>query len=272
VEEDRIRDDLKLEGPRVVTFNNVLKWGEFPLATALADLLRIIRHGIGCAVEIEFAVDMRNSDRNASPGEKQPPCLYVLQIRPQVQQVINRQVKTNGYPESEVLCHSDRALGHGQIDNIQDVVYVKQRELDSFTTPRVADEVGVANERLKSRGDPYLLIGPGRWGTSDPRLGIPVKWKQISGARLIVETSFQDRLVEPSLGTHFFHNITTFRIGYLTLTTQSEGQKLDLCWLDGQQAEVETEFVRHIHLDHPLRVYLDGRGGKATILKPASED
>ncbi len=273
-DEDRIRDNLKLPGPRVVTFNNVLKWNAIPLAAALDELLDIMSKNMGCPVEIEFSVDMGDWGQTVAPGDKPiTPCLYVVQIRPQARHAMGADIQTEGYDHDEILCHTHRSLGHGAIEEVRDVVYVTQHELDYFTTPRVADEVGQHNQRLHRESCPYLLIGPGRWGTADPRLGIPVSWSQISGVRTIIETSFHNRVVEPSQGTHFFHNITSFGIGYLTLMTHdvTEGDGfLDRAWLDSQPAFAETDATRHVRLDQPLRIHLDGRAGKATILKPRS--
>lgn len=272
-DEDRIRDNLNMPGPRVVTFNNILRWNAIPLAEALDDLLRIVHHGIGCPVEIEFAIDMGDWGRHAPTGMKRrSPRLYVLQIRPQVQQLYSSRIETEGCDEDEILCHTDCALGHGHVEDIRDVVYVKRNDLDSFTTPKVAEQVGKINARLQQEQAPYLLVGPGRWGTSDSRLGIPVQWKQIAGAKIIVETAFNNRIVEPSLGTHFFHNITTFRIGYLTLNQDAQGHPFDQAWFDEQPAAHESQHVRHVRLPRPLRIRLNGQEGKAVILKPTADE
>jgi CheY-like chemotaxis protein len=266
-QEDLIRDNLRVAGPRMVTFNNILKWNTIPLAPALAELLSTVREGMGCAVEIEFAVDMGDFGQ-ASGQRRRTPCLNVLQIRPQVQQILQNEIQTEGFPEAQVLCHTHRSLGHGVIEEIRDVVYVKRADLSSTETPAVAAEVESINRRLRQDGAPFVLIGPGRWGTSDPSLGIPVRWRQIAGARIIVETPMAGRSIEPSQGTHFFHNVISFRIGYLTL----RGARLDRHWLDALPASAETANVRHVRLELPLRVHLDGRQGRAVILKPSPPD
>lgn len=269
-DEDRIRDSLNLPGPRIVTFNNLLKWNVIPLAPALELLLRIIGQGMGCPVEIEFALNMGDWGQEPAFGQKRRlPCLNVVQVRPQIQQVLQNQITTEGYPDDKIFCHTDRALGHGTLETLRDIVYITNQKLDGTVTPAVAGQVGEINAMLKREGHPYLLIGPGRWGTSDPSLGIPVKWSQISGVRVMVETPFEDRAVDPSQGTHFFHNVTSFRIGYLTLTNKD---MLDRAWLDGQSACTETEHVRHVQLERPLRIYLDGQNSKAVILKPAPSE
>jgi len=272
--EDRIRDRLDLAGPRVVTFNNILKWKAIPLAAALEELLRLFRTGLGCAVEIEFAIDMADYGRNVQRGqERAPPRLYVLQIRPQGYRLAHEPIDPGDFAAEEVLCRTDCSLGHGIIDDIGDVVYVKRMDIGHLETPSVADRIGAINADLVEEKRPYLLVGPGRWGSSDPALGIPVAWSQISGARVIVEAGFPGRAVEPSQGTHFFHNVVSFEIGYLTVTATSGavGQAFfDLEWLGRQPARREAADVRHVRLAQPLRVFLDGREGKATILKPTA--
>ncbi|MGI5863339.1 MAG: PEP/pyruvate-binding domain-containing protein [Myxococcales bacterium] len=273
-DDDLIRDNLSLPGPRVVTFNNILKWEELPLAPALAGLLKLFREGMGCPVEIEFAVDAGDWGRPARGPERQQPCLYVLQVRPQAVQVIEQNVRTEGFPPEEIFCCTDRSLGHGVVEGIRDIVYVKRQDLEAHETPQVAREVGEMNARLSAEKRPYLLIGPGRWGSSDPRLGVPVKWSEIAGAKVMVETDFKNRDVEPSQGSHFFHNVTSFRIGYLTLSNvdrraTAERRRCDFEWLRKQPAFAETAEVCHVRLESPLRIILDGRKSTAAILKPA---
>lgn len=274
-DDDMIRDDLGTPGPRIVSFHNVLRWNALPLAAALKEMLALFREGFGCPIEIEFAVDAGDLGRTVPPGRTpRRPCLHVLQVRPQATtQALEGTVETEGFDESRILCRTDRSLGHGVIEGIRDVVYVKRSDLQATETPRVAEQVGVLNAELSAHQTPYLLVGPGRWGSSDPRLGIPVRWAQIAGARVIVETVFQDREVEPSLAAHFFHNVTAFRIGYLTISNvdrrdAEHRRHLDAAWLEAQPVVADLGEVRHVHLDRPLRVLLDGRRSTATILKP----
>jgi len=260
-----VRDSLRVNGSRVVTFNNILKWNAIPLAPALHELLLIVRDGMGCPVEMEFAVDLGDYGQYGSDERKRRrPCLNVLQIRPQIQQVVQTEIPVEGFPAEEVLCDVSRALGHGMFDSIREVVYVKTQEISSTCTPQIAREVEVINAGLQREGAPYLLIGPGRWGTSDPSLGVPVRWRQIAGARVIVETPIAGRAVEPSQGTHFFHNVISFQIGYLTLADGA----LDRAWLDAQASVAETQYVRRVQTPAPLRVFLNGKLGRAVVLKP----
>ncbi len=271
----RIRDSLRDAGPRIVTFHNVLKWSSIPLAEALAEVLRIARQGLGCDADIEFAVDMGDHGSGTETGKRRRgPTLNILQIRPMTRQGgLDRQVRFVEPAPERILCRTERSLGHGVIDDIRDVVYVTAAQLNGSTTPAVARQVGEINAVLGRARRRYLLIGPGRWGTADSALGIPVEWSQIAGVRIIVETAFGDRSIDPSQGTHFFHNITSKQIGYLTLsafplrTTATEF--IDQKWLDEQPAQNESEAVRHVRLSRPLLAYLDGRACSATVLKPS---
>ena len=273
VDEDRIRDTLHIPGPRVITFNNILKWKAIPLAEALGELTRIFCSALACAVEIEFAVEMGDYGRHVPRGqERVPPRLYVLQVRPQSSTQMQDPVSSGDFRSEDLLIRTDRSLGHGVIEGIEDIVYVRTMDLAYNQTPSVAVAVGDFNADLVAEDRPYMLVGPGRWGSSDPSLGVPVEWSQISGARVIVETSICGRDVEPSQGTHFFHNILSFKIGYLTVSTSGavdvDSAYLDLDWLDAQPAVKETPELRHIRLPEPLGVYLDGTKGVATVLKP----
>jgi len=272
-DEDVLRDDLRQPGPRIVTFHNVLKWSALPLAPALARLLAIVKQGMGCAVEIEFALDAGDWGQASVDGRpRREPTLYVLQVRPQATPLLEGMVDVEGHAPESLVCRTHRSLGHGVIEGIRDIILVKRTDLQAFETPTVARQVGELNLRLLEQKRPYLLVGPGRWGSADPQLGIPVKWSQISGAKVIVEVPFDDRVVEPSQGAHFFHNVTSSRIGYLTVPKAGhltgDESPLDDAWLAAQTVESETSEVRHIALDAPLCVVLDGRLSRGAILKP----
>ena len=274
-EDDTVRENLRLAGPRVVSFNNVLKWHSIPLAEALTELLRVLSKGMGCAVEVEFAVDMGDLGRSVPRGvERRTPTLYVLQIRPLATHFKQQGVDHTRHDPDELVCWTDRSLGQGVINDVRDIVYVKRDALDVHTTKDVAKQVGELNARLRADKIPFVLIGPGRWGTSDPRLGIPVEWKQIARARVIAETPLEGMEVEPSQGTHFFQNITSLGVGYLTLRNTSRPSEngasfIDLAWLDAQPSFSETPAVRHVRLDEPLRIILNGQSSTGTVLKPA---
>ena len=271
--DDRIGDSLDQPGPRVVTFNNLLKYKAIPLAPALAELLQLCRIGMGCEVEIEFACDMGDWGRSVQRGrERVLPNLSVLQLRPIVIDTGFENHPHHEYPVEQCLCRSDMVLGHGLFDSIHDIIYVKREAFDPAQSPRIARQIGRINEKLKKRSASYILIGPGRWGSADPWLGIPVQWAQISSARIIVEASPEGYNVDPSQGTHFFQNITSLRIGYLTIPpgskAQSDAQFVDWDFMDGFPAQNETEFLRHIHAEKPFVVHIDGRKEQGVITKP----
>lgn len=267
-DDNTIRDNLRLKGPRVLTFNNILRWNEIPLPETLHKLLMVLRKSVGFPVEIEFAMDWPK-------GES--PVLYLLQMRPLAVQSLQADVDFGNYERSQILCETDMALGHGTFSNIRDIVFVKQGPVSAVTTPKIAEQVGNLNSSLIKQDRGYFLIGPGRWGSSDPSLGIPVQWSQIAGARLIAETSMDSHHVEPSQGTHFFQNIVSKGIGYLTLSqpareTGISQSMLDRDWLEKQPVVFETEWIKHIHLDQPLIANLDGRVGRAVVLKSVKRE
>jgi len=274
--DDIIRDEISKPGPRVITFNNILKWRIFPLAEALAEVLDLLRRAMGGDVEIEFAVDLGDHGRHGVRGSRSPPTLHLLQVRHTASQYHGESsLDLAEIPTDRVFCRTDCALGDGAIEGIADIVFVGARDLHAKTTPEAAIEVGLANARLQEAGRNYVLVGPGRWGTSDPALGIPVRWNDISAARVIVETPFGTRRVEPSQGTHFFHNITSLGIGHLTLrgeTPEQPWNQLDRDWLAAQPLVTEGRYVQHYQLDRPLSVHLQGRDGQAALLKPFDEE
>jgi CheY-like chemotaxis protein len=248
-------DGLHGSGPRAVTFAHVLKSELFPLARILQRLLQIGQAGFNQPVEIEFAVDL----------DAHPPQLAILQLRassPAEAQAYILEVGT--FPDGEILCRSRRALGHGVIRSIRDIVYVPPERFDPLRTGRIAEELRAINAGLHAAGRAYLLIGPGRWGSSTPTLGIPVNWADICGARVIIEAVLDNYAVEPSQGSHFFHNLICFGVAYLT----ADGpDAIDWGWLASRPAAAELEFVRHVRLERPIEVRINGRSSEGVVLK-----
>ncbi len=257
---DAVYDGVGRSGIRLVTFAPILKSEIFPLSRILTRLLALGERAMSCPVEIEFAVNLP-SERDG-PGE-----FAVLQIRPLVVEVGAEDLDEllRLADPTSLLCVSRQALGHGRIQDVRDIVYVKPVAFDRGSTVAAAAEVEEINKALMDEAAPYLLIGPGRWGTSDRWLGIPVEWRQIAGARVIVETELADVPSTPSEGTHFFHNITSAGIGYLTV--ERRGGQVDFEWLAAQPARTETRFLRHVRLERPLDVRIDGRSGRGLVLK-----
>jgi len=254
-ENDALYDGVSREGTRVVTFAPVLRQKDLPLAAALDALCRLGASGIGAPVEIEFAVDVKARK------------MGVLQMRPLV---INREMEAldlDSIATETILCRSTQVLGHGVIRDLRDIVVVAAGTFDRSRSQHVAREIGALNARLVEEHRDYLLIGPGRWGSNDPLLGIPVKWEQISGARAIVESGFRDMSVDPSQGSHFFQNLTAFQVGYFSVNPRLRNSFVDWDWLASQRAVHESPLVRHIRLEQGVTVTMNGRDRRGVIVK-----
>ncbi len=257
---DRVYEGLRKDGVPLISMAGLLSGDAMLLSEALRFLLEIGKAGFTCHVEMEFAV-------NLAQGEDERHGLAFLQIRPLVFGGATDDVDLEGVDPSAAIAVSGSALGHGVIEGIRDVVYVRTPTFDRSKTQQMAEQIGGMNAELKS-DHPYILIGPGRWGSADPWLGIPVKWGQISGTKCIVEAPLEDIRVDPSQGTHFFQNITSFGIGYFTLAPDDPSAMLDHDWLDAQPAVRETEFVRHLRFDEPLEIAINSKTGHGIVLKP----
>jgi hypothetical protein len=255
-QEHRIRDGFQNGGVPVVTFAGILKHRAFPLAEILADILEVGRRGMGCAVEIEFAVN---------PFAAPKPVFDLLQIRPMAVARQKRDIRITPEERARALCYSPLALGNGLVGDIADIIYVDPEAFDPARTVEIAAEVGRLNKRLSAENRRYLLIGPGRWGSADRWLGIPVKWSDISGVRAMVETTAATLQADPSQGSHFFHNITSLDISYLT-ASESGGGFVDWKWLAAQPAAAATAHLRHVRLQAPLTIKIDGRHTEAVIM------
>ena len=269
----RLVEDLSLPGPRVVSFHNILKHRSLPLVETLRRLMHIARKGLGREAEIEFAIKMED---RAAGGVWCNPELIVLQVRPMTARPTLASPPQTDFAQQDLLCASSSTLGHGIECEIRDVVYVKPQSWNASHNRDIATEIGRLNESLRAESRPFLLIGPGRWGSADEWLGIPVQWSQISNVRAMVEASPSSYQVEPSQGSHFFQNITSLRIGYFTLPPGSPHQPkteefIDIGWLDRQDAETESHHLRHVRFDEPLTTVLRGREGRGLIVKPGIE-
>ena len=264
-ENDALYDGVGREGTRVITFAPVLRGKTFPLPEICEQLARLSSWGMGTPVEIEFAVTL-------SAGEGERPKFYVLQVRPLVLSQEIEELTIGEIDGSDLLCQSGHVLGHGAIRGIRDVVVVDPRHYERSASRVVAREIARINERLIGEGRGYLLVGPGRWGSADPWLGVPVKWDQISGAKAIVEAEPRDIAIDPSQGSHFFQNITAFMVGYFMVASRGDDQEwIDWGWLAAQPAMEETGAVRHVRFDDALVVKINGHQNRGVILKPGAE-
>ncbi|KYK29877.1 MAG: hypothetical protein AYK23_01445 [Candidatus Proteinoplasmatales archaeon SG8-5] len=252
--DNRLRDGIGISGPRVITFAGILKYDMIPLVGIVKELLNIGQSGMGRPVEIEFAL---------SEDDDGKPVVHVLQIRPLVTMREHKEVHISEGDRESALAYTDRALGNGILEDISDIVYVPPGLFDSSRTVEIAREIGEINKELER---PYILIGPGRWGTRDRWLGVPVEWDQISYARAIIEASLENFRIDPSHGTHFFHNITSLGILYLTVPYGKKEAFVDWNWLDSIEPETQRKHVRHLRVEH-LNVKVDGRDGTGIITK-----
>ncbi len=258
-QDHRIRDAAAPDGHWVLTFSNIVKYNDIPLPAIISEILHMGRKGMGCPVEIEFAMNLpeKKGDR---------PEFSLLQIRPMAISQRNMEVKISEEEIPDAVCYSESALGNGVYREIRDIVYVKPEDFDPGRTVLQADQVGEINRELVREGRKYLLIGPGRWGTADRWLGIPVTWSDISGVGAMVEAAVAQLRADPSQGSHFFNNITSQGIPYITVPETGKGF-IDWDWLASQPAVNETRYLRHVRLERPLTLKIDGKGTRALILK-----
>ncbi len=257
-ENERISDSPFDRGRKVITFNNILKYNTFPLAEIVSDILRMGAEEMRCPVEVEFAVNM-----DVAPGQQR--IFNLLQIRPIIDNQDNRPIDWSAEDPTRALVYGEQALGIGRMTDIADIVYVKSGAFDSLSTERIADELLALNTRMRDEGRSYVLVGPGRWGSSDPFLGVPVKWTHISEAKVIVECGLERFEVEPSQGTHFFQNVTSLGVGYLTINPfRGEGIFREEL-LDARTAVYEGTFLRQVRFGRPLWVCVDGRSNRGMI-------
>tara|TARA_Y100000758_G_scaffold91696_2_gene62876 strand:+ start:1312 stop:4305 length:2994 start_codon:yes stop_codon:yes gene_type:complete len=263
-EDNIIRDTLSQNGTRVITFTPILKWSMFPLVDILNDLLEMGKDSLGCEVEIEFAVNIFE-DKNKNPE------FSLLQIKPMVMGGSRELINMDNESSKSILCNSKVTLGDGFIDSVQHVVFVDPKRFRSANTKAIAKEIHQFNNILVNTS-PYILVGPGRWGSADPWLGIPVTWKQISGASAIIEMGIKDFPVDPSFGSHFFQNVTSMRLGYFTIDNNSKDESFDYNWLKKQKVVKNKKFTICYKLERPLRIKIDGQTGNGIILKPKTID
>ncbi|HUL77907.1 MAG TPA: PEP/pyruvate-binding domain-containing protein, partial [Vicinamibacteria bacterium] len=261
-ENDAIYDGLSRPGPRLVTFAPILKQGTFPLAEVLGTLMAEGERGMGSAVEIEFAVDL------AAPRGR-PREFGFVQMRPLALMHESEAVEIGAVDPATVLCRSERVLGNGRLEGIRDLVVVDFQRFERARSREAAAEVGRLNGLLLAGRTPYALVGVGRWGSRDPWLGIPVTWDQVAGAQVIVEAGLRDLKVTPSQGTHFFQNLTSFNVGYFTVNPEAGDGTVDWAWLEDQPSLTSAAHVRHIRLERPILVLMNGKRNEGVILKPS---
>jgi hypothetical protein len=256
-EEHRIRESAALQGYRILTFAQVLKHHSLPLADVLKALLQIGQQGMGCPVELEFSVNL-GPNRNAQVD------FAILQLRPMTARAEIMKVDISPEEIEKAFCYSHNALGNTVNREMVDIIYVKPDGFDPAHTVAIAAEIGRVNAKMVQQNSKYLLIGPGRWGSADPWLGIPVNWSEICGVGAIVETSLPQLKAEPSQGSHFFHNLTSLGINYINVN-DNQGDFLDWAWLTSLTPCDATRFVAHVKLDLPFVLKVDGRASHCAM-------
>lgn len=249
---DRIVAGLDTPGPRIVNFANILQYEYTPLAKALELILNVVKEALGAPVEIEYAVDLEK-DRQGKTS------FYLLQIKPMVGATEDFEFDTDEMDPDMTLLYAEKSMGNGRVDDIRDIVYVKPGKFDRTRTREIMPELESINSELVDKGRKYVLIGPGRWGSRDRFIGIPVAWPQISNAKIIVEMSLPDYPLDASLGSHFFHNLTTMNVGYLSIRHDNGADYIDWEKLEMQKVVSDREFVRHVEFEEPLTIVMDGR-------------
>ncbi len=259
-----IRDNMDDGGKKIVTFAHILKYEKFPLNKIIKDILRLGQQSLNKPVEIEFAVNL-NKDKN---GEY---TFNLLQIRPIVESSEAQIVEVGEVDLNSTIVYSDSSLGNGIYKNIKDIVYVRPETFNSASNRTTASIIEKINNLFVESKRNYILVGPGRWGSSDHWLGIPVIWPQISQARIIIESGLSNYRIDPSQGTHFFQNLTSFQVGYLTVNPYIHQGHYDYEYLNSLEASYEDEYVRVIHFENELAIKLDGKHSKAVVYKPIIE-
>lgn len=243
---------ISKQGPRIVNFANILKHNYIPLAKTLEVTLELGKEAMGTAVEIEYAVDL-TKDKNGRAS------FYILQIKPLISNSMDCNINLNDIKEEDIVLLSKQGMGNGIIDNITDIIFVDPKDFNKNKTEDMAAEIETLNDKMINEQRNYLLIGPGRWGTRDKWIGIPVKWTQISNAKIIVETSLHNYPLDGSLGSHFFHNVTSMNIGYFTVQHENENEYINYNKLRKQHVIDKGNYFTHIRFDKPLVIKMDGK-------------
>lgn len=258
MENDDLIPGIQHKGPRVIDFANILKYNYLPLAETLQILLKLFKDAMGSPVEIEYAIDLK-------PAKNGLPTFYLLQIKPLIRIEEQVEIDLGEVAPEKVFMYAEHGMGNGKVEDIRDVVYVDPKKFDKMKTKQMAREISELNKTFEEQGKDYILIGPGRWGSRDPFTGIPVMWAHISRAHIIVEMGLPDYPLDASLGSHFFHNVTSMNVGYFSVPHNSRTSKLKMEALEQQTVVSETEFIKHVKFNKPLSILMNGRDRKALI-------
>ena len=263
VDNERIEPGLSAAGPRILNFANILKYEYVPLARALSLIMDVGKEALGSPVELEYALDLDKADNGK-------PSFFILQIKPMMGTGGEYTFDTEGLERKDMIIYAEKSMGNGKVDDITDMIYVDPEKFDKMRTKEIAVQIEQINRKMVKEDRKYILIGPGRWGTRDPFIGIPVNWSQISRAKVIVETSLDEFPLDASLGSHFFHNVTSMNVGYFSIQHDSSTSFIQWDVLDKQKVIEESEFVKHIRFKEPVCIMMDGKKRISLILNPAS--
>lgn len=264
-EYDMLVHDFSRKGPRVLNFSNILKYDAIPLARSIELLLHLFKEAMGSPVEIEFAVDFEG-------GNDGKPVLYLLQIKPLIRLERHADIDIESIDKDSIWLRSSKGMGNGWLKHIQDVVFMNIDEFDRTKTSEMAMEIEQINRSLEAQQREYILIGPGRWGTHDRFTGIPVYWSQISKARVIVEMGLESFPLDASLGSHFFHNVTSMNVGYFSVFHHSDREWIDMEFLKTAEVVQRTRYFIHARFESPCEVLMDGKSQQAVILRPQNDN
>lgn len=259
-ENDRLDPGLGRPGPRIVDFGNILRYDYIPLARTINFVLELAKEAMGCPVEIEYSVDIEKDEKGRAS-------FYLLQIKPLISMDYDFDLDVDSLDKERTLLYTTKSMGNGKLSDIRDVIYVDPDSFDNTKTLKIVTEIENLNRKMQDAGDSYILIGPGRWGTRDRFLGIPVNWPQISRARVIVETGMKDFPVDASLGSHFFHNVTSMNVGYFTVQHYDPDEFIRWEKLKLGELVEETHYCKHVRFRNPLTVFMDGKKRIAVILE-----
>ncbi len=255
---ERLIPGITDAGPRVVNFANILKYNYIPLAKTIEVILDIISESMGTPIETEFAIDL-NKDKEGRAS------FYLLQIKPLIKNIIETEINIDKIDNDKLLLYSENGMGNGRNQDIRDVVYVDVDRFDKLKTEKIRDEIEEINANMTKEDRQYILIGPGRWGTRDRFIGVPVNWSQISNARIIVEMSMEDFPLDASLGSHFFHNVISMNVGYFSVKHNDLIDYINWDVLKNASTISEKKYVKHVRFEKPLEVIMDGKKRHALI-------
>lgn len=256
---DRIETGLSTIGPRVINFADILQYNYVPLSETINVMLNTIKEAFGSPVEIEYAVDL-------TPGVNGLPTFYLLQIKPLIGDQFRQNIDLEKLDKAQMLLYTKSSVGNGEINDIRDVIFVDNEKFNKLRTLEMAEEIEQLNKIMIKNDKQYVLVGPGRWGSQDRFVGIPVNWSQISNAKVIVEVSLDNFPLDTSLGSHFFHNLTAMNIGYCSVQHNSYADFIRWEELSGQKIVHETTFFKHVHFTKPLTILMDGKHKTSAIL------